>query len=77
MPTMSPYVRSQRLAKVIALETYIRVHLADSTVEQLRAADGPLRVRIARAAGVNPPSTETWKLLCLLMAGEQLPDEYR
>lgn len=77
MSPMKVYEARKRLAKVITLETYIRTHLPDVTLDHLRAADLATRNEIAVRAGCARPSKETWRILCLLFAGEQLPEEYR
>lgn len=71
------YEAKRRLAKAIALETQLRLCCPEATPDQVRAAPPAWRQELARRAGVNLPSEETWRILVLLWAGEQLPKEYR
>ena len=46
----------------------------DVTIDSIATADEQVRLRVAKVAGVNPPSEQTWAVMCALLEVEQDPE---
>lgn len=73
----NPYVRRARVGKAITLESWLREHQPGVSESELREWSPAQRAQVALHAHTGRPSAETWHLVCLLIAGKQLPEEYR